>query len=256
MITAKSNDKIKAVTALVSSAKRRREAGVFVLEGTRLCSEALDSNILVNELYFTEKVEKEDSLLVSKLSEKAEFSTLVSTEVFGKISDTKSPQGILAVVSLKTKNSSITSGKWLGFERVSDPSNLGAAARTAEALGFSGILLSGGSVDPYSPKSLRASMGALLRIPVVVCDDFLGTLSLLRDDGFSVVGTVLERGAENIQNVNFGENSVALIGNEANGLTDECKDLCDKKVYIPMDGRAESLNAAAAATILMWEMVR
>ena len=256
MITAKENAKIKRVAALVSSAKRRREAGVFVLEGTRLCSEALKSNITLCELYYTKETEKANPKLIFELKDKAEFFSEVSGEVFKKISDTTSPQGLLAVVSLKTGGECNFKGKWLGFERVADPSNLGAAARTAEALGFGGILISQSSVDPYSPKSLRASMGALLRIPVVVTDDFLGSISNLKENGFTVSGAVVDKDAQRVNEISFIENEIALIGNEANGLSREIRAKCDRLVTIPMSGKAESLNAAAAATILMWEMVR
>ena len=256
MITSKDNAKIKSIASLVSSAKRRREAGVFVLEGTRLCSEALAENVEVLELYYTKQAECSVVSLINDLKQKARFESEVSSEVFKKISDTTSPQGVLALVSLKCKVEAKFSGKWIGFERVADPSNLGAAARTAEALGFDGILISNSSACPYSPKSLRASMGALLRIPIVVVDDFLGTVSAFKQKGFTVSGTVVQSSALKINEISFNENEIVLIGNEANGLTNEAKEICDRLVTIPMLGRAESLNAAVAATIVMWEMVR
>lgn len=256
MIISKDNAKIKSVASLVSSAKRCREAGVFVLEGTRLCSEALAENIEVLELYYTNEAELSSENLIGALKQKAKFQSEVSNEVFKKISDTTSPQGVLSVVALKTSVEVNFSGKWIGFERVSDPSNLGAAARTAEALGFDGILISNNSAYPYSPKALRASMGALLRIPILVAEDFLSTVSTFKEKGFTVSGTVVEKSALKINEITFTENEIALIGNEANGLTNEAKDICDRLVTIPMLGKAESLNAAAAATIVMWEMVR
>ncbi|MBQ3562396.1 MAG: RNA methyltransferase, partial [Clostridia bacterium] len=137
-----------------------------------------------------------------------------------------------------------------------DPSNLGAASRTAEALGFSGIILSSQSVNPYSPKSLRASMGALLRLPIIVTDDFLGTIKEYKNGGFTVSGTVVDTTATPINKVAFGENEIAIIGNEASGMTDGAKALCDRLLTIPMAGRAESLNAGVAAAIVMWEMCR
>lgn len=256
MITSKDNPRIKRAAMLVSSAKKRRKFGLFVLEGSRLCSEVLRENISVAELFYTKEALSSNAELIENISRKAEFSDMVSEQVFQKISDTQSPQGIFVTVSLSEKVYNIDSGRWIAFENISDPSNLGSAARTAEALGFGGILLSQTGVDPYSPKSLRASMGALLRLPVVVTEDFKGELVSLKEKGFPVSGMVVENTALKINEINFAEKEVAVIGNEANGLTDSAKACCDRLVTIPMSGRAESLNAAVAASIVMWEMVR
>lgn len=256
MITAKDNSRIKAVSKLVFSAKKRRESGLFVLEGKRLCEEALRENIVINELFFTADALKNFGDLIEKFKNKAKFYSEVSREVFLKMSDTDSPQGVLLTVSFKDVPTPNFTGKWIAFERIADPSNLGAASRTAEALGISGILLSKSGVDPYSPKSLRASMGALLRLPVAVTDNFSESIENLKKNGFTVSGTVVDGNAQKIGSITFNKNEIVLIGNEANGLTDEAKLLCDRLFTIPMSGRAESLNAAAAASIVMWEMVR
>lgn len=256
MIISKDNAKIKRVAALVSSAKKRREAGVILLEGTRLCSEALREDVQVLEVYYTSLVMSSDGDLVTKLCQRANFFDEVSDTVFAKISDTCSPQGILVVVKLKGAIPVPTGGKFIAFERVQDPSNLGAAARTAEALGISGIILGREGTDPYSPKSLRASMGALLRIPVICTDDFLSAINDYKAKGFCITGTVVDADAEKINSVCFGDNEVVIIGNEASGMSEKAKYLCDRLVTIPMAGRAESLNAAAAASIIMWEICR
>lgn len=256
MITSKDNAKIKRVAALCLSAKKRREEGVFLLEGTRLCFEALREDIEVLEVFYTASVLKSDADLVQRLCAISAFSDEVSDTVFAKMSDTCSPQGILLTARFKREASVPSSGKFIAFERVQDPSNLGAASRTAEALGFSGIIISGVSADPYSPKSLRASMGALLRIPIIVTSDFTATLEEYRSRGFKVSGTVVDSSAIPINSVNFGENEIAIIGNEASGMSQAAKEVCDRLITIPMAGRAESLNAGVAAAIVMWEMCR
>lgn len=256
MITAKDNPRVKRVAMLCSSAKKRREADMFILEGSRLCGEALREDISVNELFFTESAYAANPELIEKLCARAAFSSEVSDSVFSKMSDTDSPQGILITATLNIKNKDIQNGRWIAFERISDPSNLGAAARTAEALGFGGILLSRTGVDPYSPKSLRASMGALLRLPVVVAENFEDEIASLKQKGFNITGTVVDADALKINQIEFNLNEVTVIGNEAKGLSDNMKSLCDRLVTIPMSGRAESLNAAAAAAIVMWEMMR
>ena len=256
MITSKDNAKIKRVAALCSSAKKRREEGVFLLEGTRLCFEALREDIEVLEVFYTASVLESDADLVQRLCAISAFSDEVSDTVFAKMSDTCSPQGILLTARFEREASVPSSGKFIAFERVQDPSNLGAASRTAEALGFSGIIISGVSADPYSPKSLRASMGALLRIPIIVTSDFTATLEEYRSRGFKVSGTVVDSSAIPINSVNFGENEIAIIGNEASGMSQAAKEVCDRLITIPMAGRAESLNAGVAAAIVMWEMCR
>ncbi|MBO5106242.1 MAG: RNA methyltransferase [Clostridia bacterium] len=256
MITSKDNAKIKRVAALCSSTKKRREEGVFLLEGTRLCSEALREDIEVLEVYYTASVLDADTELVKSLCEISAFSDEVSDTVFAKMSDTCSPQGILLTARFKGEIAIPKKGKFIAFERVQDPSNLGAASRTAEALGFSGIILSSASADPYSPKSLRASMGALLRLPILLTNDFLATVNEYKAQGFKVSGTVVDADATPINKVNFGEDEIAVIGNEASGMSEEAKSVCDRLITIPMAGRAESLNAGAAAAIVMWEMCR
>lgn len=256
MITSKENAKIKRVAALKNSSKKRREEGVFLLEGTRLCAEALREDISVLELYYTSDLIKSDAELLKKLMAISAFSEEVNDTVFAKMSDTCSPQGVLLVARFKAEIKAPEKGRFIAFERVQDPSNLGAASRTAEALGFSGIILSNLSTDPYSPKSLRASMGALLRIPIIHTKDFVSTLNEYKGKGFKVSGTVVDSDATPINTVQFTENEIAVIGNEASGMTNEAKQLCDRLITIPMAGRAESLNAGVAAAIVMWEMCR
>lgn len=256
MITSKDNAKIKRVSAFVSSAKKRKEEGVFLLEGTRLCSEALREDIEVLEVYYTSNLLKSDAELLKKLCSISAFSDEVSDTVFAKMSDTCSPQGVLLLARFKKEIAIPRKGRFIAFERVQDPSNLGAASRTAEALGFSGIILSGESTDPYSPKSLRASMGALLRIPIIRTNDFAGTLIEYKNKGFNISGTVVDSSATPINTIRFTENEVAIIGNEASGMTEGAKAICDRLITIPMAGRAESLNAGVAAAIVMWEMCR
>lgn len=256
MITSKDNAKVKRVAALCSSAKKRKEEGVFLLEGTRLCSEALREDIQVLEVFYTPSMLDSDSDLVQKLCAISTFSEQVSDTVFAKMSDTCSPQGILLIARFKYNNVAPQTGKFIAFERVQDPSNLGAASRTAEALGFSGIIISDASVDPYSPKSLRASMGALLRIPVIVESNFAVAMAEYKSRGFKVSGTVVDSFATPINIVDFSEKEIVIIGNEASGMTEEAKSVCDRLITIPMAGRAESLNAGVAAAIVMWEMCR
>jgi TrmH family RNA methyltransferase len=144
-------------------------------------------------------------------------------------------------------------GKYVALENINDPSNLGAVSRTAEALGVSGIILSANGCDPYSPKSLRASMGTLLRMPLIVLPDFVNGI---KNSGLKSYACVVDSNAKSITDVDFTEGSVVMIGNEANGLTMEAKEMATEQITIKMTGLAESLNAATAAAISIWEMMK
>lgn len=254
-ITSKENSLIKLISQLQTSSKARKENGLFVLEGLRICFDAFDNGILFDKLIISHTAFEKYSDDIEKLSSKAEECYKIPDSLFKKISDTTSPQGIIAVSKIPVRDSlSINpEGRYIALENIADPSNLGAVARTAEALGISGLILSRGGCDPYSPKSLRASMGTLLRLPVVVLEDFGNDL---KKSGLKTYAAVVDNGAESAADISFSNGTALIIGNEANGITEETKALADEKITIRMSGKAESLNAAVAAAILMWEMMK
>lgn len=254
-ITSKENSLIKLTSLLQTSAKARKENGLFVLEGLRICFDAYDNGILFDKLIISESAFSKYTDDIEKLSVKATECFKIPDHLFKKISDTSSPQGIIAVAKIPQKNADVIdkNGRYIALENIADPSNLGAVSRTAEALGVSGIILSQGGCDPYSPKSLRASMGTLLRMPVIVLQSFSTDL---KSAGLKSFACVVDSDAKSINEIDFTNGSVLIIGNEANGITDETKLMSDERITIPMSGRAESLNAAVAASISMWEMMK
>ncbi len=253
-ITSRDNGNIKFVSALIGSSKKRRENGLFVLEGLRLVADAAASGYTFQMLFLSETAfakNEDEALSLSAISDKT---FLLPDSLFAKVSDTVNPQGFLAVLKIsKTLLSLKADGKFIALENLSDPSNLGAISRTAEAFGFDGIVLSADSVDPYAPKSLRASMGALFRIPLMITDDIIGTA---KEFGITTYSAVISDKAEVINKTSFKKGSMIIIGNEANGIKKETADKSDRLITIPMSGKAESLNAATAASIIMWEMCR
>ncbi len=254
-ITSKENQLIKTVYSLQNNTKLRRENKQFVLEGLRLCRDANLNNYKVLTLIVSDTAFEKFSAEIRQIADNAEKAFIVPDTLFKKMSDTVTPQGVLCICKMpdfsdiKVNNN----GKYIALERLADPSNIGAIARTAEALGIDGIFLSKDSCDPYSSKALRASMGALLRIPVILCDDLITTL---KSFDFTIYGTVVDRSAEDITKIEISDSSAVIIGNEANGLTGKTKGLCHKLITIHMSGKAESLNAASAAAIIMWEMCK
>lgn len=253
-ITSKDNSLIKLVCDLQRSSKVREENSLFVLEGLRICKDACDNGIKFDKLIVSRTAFEKYSNEISEFSCVSNENILIPDSLLKKISETMSPQGIIAVAN-KPQNSEIDfkKGRFIGLENLQDPSNLGAISRTAEALGVSGIIMSKNCCDPYSPKSLRASMGTLLRLPVVITENFAEDIMGL---GLVSYACVVDSNALLISDVKFSDGCVVLIGNEANGLTKETINNSDFAVTIPMKGTAESLNASVAASIAAWEMMK
>ena len=250
-ISSRDNPHIKAAVRLRASAAGRCAPGKFFLEGFRLCADALEAGYAPQQLFLTTAARAKYS--TSSLERAAQQVFEVTQGVAEKLADTQSPQGVFGVFERKEIPVSLQSGgRYLALENVQDPGNLGAAARTALALGLDGLLVSGGC-DVCHPKALRASMGALLRLPVMQTDDLP---SVLRTCGLPCWAAVPDRDAVSVLACEFSGGGVIAIGSEGDGLTSEAIGACGQKITIPMPGGAESLNAAAAAAILMWEFRR
>lgn len=257
-ITAKDNPLIKHIKKLLKSAKYRRESGEFVAEGVRLCEDALLSDAEITALIVSETALKKYADIINKISQNINSFYVVSNSLFSSLSDTKSPQGVLCVIKTLDKSTLFDkikdNGKFLALDNVQDPSNLGTIFRTAEAVGIDGIVMSKDCCDIYSPKVVRGSMGAVFRIPYIITDtieEFIKANSELNS-----YASVVDRNAVKITDVSFGTPCIVAIGNEGNGLKESTINACDSSFTIPMKGRAESLNAAVAASIIIWELVK
>lgn len=258
-ITSKANDRVKFAVKIRESSSLRKQEKLFFAEGARLCFDAASSGVEIAEMYATEKALSKYSDYVRLVEEKAERCFVVSEEVAEKLSDTKNNQGVFCLCKMLDKNINIGkikyNGKYIALESVSNPANFGAVVRTAEAVGLDGVIVSGGC-DIYNPKSQRAAMGSLFRLNVVEVEDLPKTLKELSENGMAIYAGVPDSTAEKLTEVDMNGGVVSVIGNEGNGITDETCAVATKLVTIPMKGRAESLNAAAAASIIIWEMMR
>lgn len=254
MITSLTNPKVKQLIQLRNRSRARREADVFVVEGIRMFQEIPVEK--VKEVYVTEsflkKYKQEEKLKQLRYE-------VVSEEVFAKMSDTMTPQGVFCVVScfhytlrevLGGENPLV-----LALEDIQDPGNLGTMLRTAEGAGVTGIVMSKGCVDIYNPKVIRSTMGSVYRMPFYVAEDLGDTLEDMKKQGFSVYGAALGDNTEYTE-VSYAGKSAILIGNEGNGLKDETLTKVTKTVLIPMAGQVESLNASVSAAVLMYEASR
>ena len=253
-ITSKDNSLIKLVCDLQRSSKVREENSLFVLEGLRICKDAFENGIKFDKLIVSHTAFDKYSNEILEFSNISNENILIPDSLFKKISETMSPQGVIAVAKKPEETEiDLQKGRFIGLENLQDPSNLGAIARSAEALGVSGIIMSKNCCDPYSPKSLRASMGTLLRLPIFITENFAEDIMGL---GLVSYSLVVDSNALSIKEVEFNDGCVVIIGNEANGLTEETVKNSDFAVTIPMKGKAESLNASVAASIAAWEMMK
>ncbi|MBQ7596825.1 MAG: RNA methyltransferase [Clostridia bacterium] len=257
-ITSKSNEKIKFAVSLKDSSSQRKKSGMFFAEGARLCCDAAMSGVDILQLFFTRKSEQKFAEYLNKILPLAKESFVIGEDVSAKLSDTSSPQGIFCVCRIPEKNAAETAlnkkGKYIALENVQDPSNTGAVARTAEAMGLDGMIVCSGC-DVYNPKALRASMGAFFRLNVIECSVYQ-LAEKAGQAGLPLAFSTPDADARKITDIDFSNGFVCITGNEGSGVSDEAKELCDLKITIPMRGRAESLNAATASAIMIWEMVR
>ena len=240
------NEYIKQLCRL-NTASGRRESGLFLVEGQKLCAEAIRSDYEIECLLISERIL--ETFDYSAFSGKI---ILISEAVAKKLSSMDTPPGIFAVAKQKDLQPKATPRFILALDHISDPSNLGAILRSAEAFGVDTVYLSEGCVDFYSPKVIRAAMGSAFRTSVQK-----GNLPLFlerqKNKGYKIIGAGLDRNFKLLGDLSFSEPTVLIIGNEANGLTEEVISCCDHGVFIPMLGENESLNAAVAASIILWE---
>lgn len=250
---------MKHIIQLQKKSKTRYEQRVFVVEGPKMTFEAPKD--WVEKIYVSESFCK-DLGNVSQL-EKYTYE-VVSDSVFKNISDTQTPQGILAIVKMPEYTLEdlleISSGKeqkphLLILESIQDPGNLGTMLRTGEGAGVSGIIMNRTTVDIFNPKTIRSTMGSLYRVPFYITEDLQGTLQELKKNGILLYAAHL-KGTKSYDMPDYTTGTAFLIGNEGNGLSEEIAELSDEYIRIPMEGQVESLNAAIAATLLMYEVNR
>ncbi len=247
-ITSLQNPLVKSLKKLHTPAARR-EAGLFLVEGIKLCEEALENGVRIRYCLVGE--DDRARSLAARCTDADCYS--VSDAVIEKLSTAKTPQKIVMVGEIPTNAASQIGGRMvLALDGISDPANLGSMLRTAEAFGVTDILCSDQTVDLYSTKVLRGAMGSSFRVRVHR-GDLQERLIDLRQEGYAIYATALSDNNVLLQNLDFSKKCVIVIGNEGNGVSSEILSLADKTVLIPMVGQNESLNAAAATAVVLWQ---
>lgn len=246
IITSKDNEIIKNIKKLK---EKKYRLDSYIVEGIKMVKEAINEN-------------QEIALIAIREDFKIDFDTkkikivTISNKIFNDISDVKTPQGILAVIKKNQNNQIETNQEYiLALDSLQDPGNMGTIIRTADSANINQIIINKTTVDPYSPKVIRSTMGAIYRTNIIEVEDLKTTLKEMKSKGFQIITTDL-KATQSIYDINYNNKTVVVIGNEANGVSQEILQTADKKVIIPMLGKTESLNASIAASIMIYEYVR
>lgn len=268
LITSKNNPRVMHASKLLKK-KYREEYGEYLVLGRKLAAEAAmcknDAKTIFVAKNFFDKNEQFCHNIFEKIGQTAEI-ILTDDEILKKISGEESPDGIVCVMGCIDKSEKIdkiynntlcdgTRGGVIILDSVRDPGNMGTVIRTAYALGTGLIIASPDCADIYSPKVQRAAMGAAFSQSLKVMPT-ADAVRELRENGFSVYAAALHRDSQDIRDIEINEKTAFVIGNEGAGLSEEIIDLCTGSVIIPIREHSESLNAAVAASIIMWEMAK
>ena len=251
-ITSVHNSQIQMLKGL-QKAKSRREANLFLAESVKMVKEALALSLCRTLIVDSKRQEEYSDMIAMAESGGCEV-LLVTSAIMGSLSEQKTPQGVMCTVEIPAQPDSLSGRLLVAMDGVQDPGNVGTILRTADAAGFDGALLSSACADLYSAKTLRATMGSVFRVPVMRTDDLPAQLETLKAQGYAVVATELG-GADFYANCPH-EKAVLVIGSEGRGVSQAVRDAATHHLALPMRGGAESLNAAVAAGIMIYEMAR
>ena len=258
MITSTSNAQIKELAKLQKKSRLRDEKGIFLVEGPRMTEEIPAERI--EKVYASESFAKKNKEFLEKLQAPVE---LLTDTVFAYVSDTKTPQGILLVMEQRSceicemldLDAQGRKPLLMVLDNLQDPGNLGTILRAGEAAGVTGVIMSHDCVDIYNPKVIRSTMGSVYRMPFVYVEHLPETLEVLAEAGIHSYAAHL-KGKNSYDQEDYTRGTAFLIGNEGNGLRDEVADVAECYIKIPMCGEVESLNAAVASSVLMFEAAR
>lgn len=254
MISSTKNPKIRWIRGLQSKARTRHEEGAFVIEGVRLVEEALNSGWIVRQVFYSESLSERGKDLVEADEFRGIKKEFVSMHVMQAISETKTPQGLLAVMDVKTLSIPVEADFFLVIDQLRDPGNLGTILRSAVSAGVGAVYLSPGTVDPFSPKVLRAGMGAHFHLPVYE-SSWNDIASSIHHYSLNAYLASTDRG--NVYySVDFSIPTAIIIGGEAEGVSEAAQDISESYIHIPMPGGGDSLNASVAAGIILFEIAR
>ena len=259
VITSKSNEKAKFIKSL-NDKKSRIINNAFYLEGIKVVNEVLDDKA-VNIKFIALSKEilinlNGGEILLNRIQKHKNIEVIeFSKEVFESFCDTKTPQGVLSVLEIPRFQKKEYNSNVLILDKIQDAGNMGTIIRTADAFGVKNIICTKGTVDVYSQKVLRSTMGSILRENIIYVDDIKNIYDL-KKIGYTIIGTVLSENSIRLSELNINKKTAFVMGNEANGISKEIINMCDKFVKIEMSNSAESLNVAVATGIILYNMFK
>lgn len=256
VISSKDNEMIRQIKKLKEK-KYRNMQNQFIIEGIKIIEEAIQENAKIDKIVVCEECVKDGTIGQKLLYEIAKYQCIyVTQKIFESISDVTNPQGILAVIQKQESELRIdySDDMIVILDDIQDPGNLGTIIRTLDSANLKQVIVSKDTTDCYNPKVVRSTMGAIFRVKVIVQEDWEELKRKLKREKFEILATSLENDAS-IYDISYQKKAI-VIGNEANGVSEEWIKLADKKVKIPMLGKTESLNASVATSIIVYEYVR
>ena len=246
----------KYIRELLRSAKERRECGEFVIEGPHLLEAALEkAPDRVRYAAFTADANARQISLSARCAKLGITIYSIPTKLASRISDTEEPQGIFAVISISHAEK-ITGDFAIALDRVQDPGNVGTIIRTAAWFGVRSLILGEGTADPYAPKAVRGTQGAIFDVSIERDDSLSLRLKAMCAESWRIVATTLEPNATTLHDFNFPKKTILVFGSEAHGISPEILEIADEKIAIPRFGFGESLNVAASASVVLYELRR
>ena len=256
VISSKDNETIKNIKKLKDKKYRDLE-NVYIVEGIKMLKEAIIENAKIKQIIICDDSEKSDYISKEIMYEIAKYECIyVTNKVFKYITAVQNPQGVMAIIEKNNKDKKINYDEDIivALDDIQDPGNLGTILRTVDSCGLKQILISKGTADPYNPKVVRSTMGAIYRVKIIECEDLEKTLEEVKKNKFKILVTSLED-SKSVYDIKYNK-KVVIIGNEANGVKKEIMNIADEKIKIPMLGKTESLNASVATGIVLYEYVR
>ena len=256
VITSKDNEIVNSIKKFKEK-KYRAQESKFIVEGIKMIKEAILENANIDKIVICEECINNGTIDKELLYEIAKEDCIYVTEnVFNTLTDVTNPQGILAIIKKQSNEENISYNEDIivVLDGIQDPGNLGTILRTVDSVGLSQIILSEKTADPYNPKVVRSTMGAIYRVNIIRSNNIIETLKNMKKNKYEITATYLNTN-ESIYDIDYSKKAI-VIGNEANGVSKEVIDLADIKVKIPMLGKTESLNAAVATGVILYEYVR
>ena len=256
-ISSQDNGRLKAFAALCREKRERDRNGSVILDGVKICRDAVSSGHRVRQLWITEEAQEKYSRDIPELITASDEVFVIKGSAARKLSELVTPQGVFAEVERPawTEPAELASGsRILGLCGVQNPENVGSCIRTAAALGYSAVLLSSDCADVWSPRTVRAAAGTQLSCRIASTRDFAGSVRELANAGVLTCASALHSDSVYVSDVPRDRKIFLAVGSEGSGLPDDVTEACEIRIRIPMSGSAESLNAAAAAAVMMWEL--